>query len=171
MNSIDTKGLRPLPALENQKCFACSPDNPSGLHMRFHADASRLVSWVTLPEHMCGWRHLAHGGVIAAVLDEVMSWAAIYLLKRVILTRSMTVEFKKPVSIGKPLRAEGSVLEQSGPREAVMEGRLYQEDGDVLCARSEGVFALLSPQAAMKLSVVDDQMLMDLTPLLGPSPE
>ena len=171
MDPVDFTGLRPLPALENQNCFACSPVNASGLQMRFHADASRLVSWVTVPKHMCGWRHLAHGGIITAILDEVMSWAAIYLLKRVILTRSMAIEFKKPVPIGTPLRAEGHVLEPRGPKEAVMEGRLYREDGEVLCARSEGVFALLSPQAALKLSVVDEQMLLDLTPLLGPSPE
>ncbi|CAB5082102.1 hypothetical protein D3OALGA1CA_4835 [Olavius algarvensis associated proteobacterium Delta 3] len=170
MNTSNNSGFRELPALENQKCFACSPVNPTGLKMRFHADAGRLVSWVTVPEHMCGWRHLAHGGVIAAILDEVMSWGAIYLLKRVILTRSMAIEFKKPVPIGKSLRAEGSVYEVRGPREAVMEGRLYRADDDVLCARAEGVFALLSPEAAMRLSVVDAQMLADLKPLLGTSP-
>jgi len=166
-----THGFRELPALENQKCFACSPINSSGLQMRFHTDSDRLVSWVTVPEHMCGWRHLAHGGIIAAILDEVMSWAAIYLMKRVILTRSMSIEFRKPVSIGTELRAEGRVYETGSPREAVMEGRLYRTEGDLLCARAEGVFALLSPKAALKLSVVDEQMLADLKPLLDPSPE
>ena len=171
MASLNTSGFRELPALENQKCFACSPVNPAGLQMRFHAGTDRLVSWLTVPEHMCGWRHLAHGGVISAILDEIMSWAAIYLLKRVILTRSMSIEFRKPVSIGTALRAEGLIYEARGPREAVMEGRLYQADNDLLCARAEGVFALLSPGAAMKLSVVDEQMLSDLKPLLDPSPE
>lgn len=148
-----TEHCRPLPTLENNKCFGCSPLNPSGLQMKFFTDEKSLFSEVTIPEHLCGWDRLVHGGVIATILDEIMSWSAITLLKRIILTKSMTIDFIKPVYVGHVVTVEGMVLERQSEREALMEGLLYNAEGK-LCARSQGTFALFTPDAAIRMAIM-----------------
>ena len=145
---------RPLPVLENNKCFGCSPRNPSGLRMKFFTDENSLFSKVTVPDHMCGWDRLVHGGVIATILDEIMSWSAITMLKRIILTKSMTVDFIKPILVGNELGVEGKVLERKSEREALMAGLLYNGAGEI-CAQSQGTFALFTPGAAIRLKIMN----------------
>ena len=146
MHNLDK--YQPLKTLSNHKCFGCSPHNASGLQMKFFTNQKSLVSLVTVPEHLCGWDRLVHGGVIATILDEIMSWSAITMLKRIILTKSMTVDFVKPVYIDHELLAEGKVLEHTSERDAQMAGFLYNAQGE-LCAKSQGSFALFTPEAAI----------------------
>jgi uncharacterized protein (TIGR00369 family) len=105
-----------------------------------------------VPEHLCGWDRLVHGGVISTILDEIMSWTGIYMLKQITMTKSMTVDFIKPVYINNELKAEGQVLEKTGKHEALLEGSLYDEKG-TLCARSQGNFVIFSPAVAKRLGI------------------
>ena len=89
--------FRQLASSASHNCFACSPVNEAGLQMKFFTNKKTVFSRVTIPSHLCGWNNVAHGGVVSTILDEIMSWAAMYLLKRIVLTESMTVEFIKPV--------------------------------------------------------------------------
>jgi hypothetical protein len=50
--------------------------------MDFYYADNAVFSWVSAPEHLCGWNNLLHGGVIATILDEIMSWTAIDILKK-----------------------------------------------------------------------------------------
>ena len=157
-------GIKILPVQDNHMCFACGPANPAGLHMRFAAVGDRVVSNLIVPDHLRGWSNMVHGGVVSTILDEIMSWSAMHFFKSVILTKSMTVEFKKPVHVGQELKAVGTVAEVRNEREAVMAGHLYlQGEGDLL-AVSTGVFALLKPKVAIKLGIVDEQTLQELLP-------
>lgn len=165
--ALKTKGLKPIFNPGNHKCFGCSPKNPYGLKMTFFTDDESVFSRVTVPEHLCGWNNLVHGGVISTLLDEIMSWSAIYLFKKVILTKTMTVDFLKPVFIGERLQLEGRIHERTGEREAVMEGRLLNPSGEI-CARSEAVFALISPRLSRKMGILDEALLKDFEPLIGP---
>ena len=151
----------PLPIQDSHLCFACGPANSAGLKMQFFANQDSVVSWLTVPDHLRGWNTLVHGGVTSTILDEIMSWAAIYLLKKVILTKQMTVEFLRPVTVGSQLRAEGRVRDITKPREAIMEGLLY-DDKETLCARSEGRYALLDPKVAAKFDMMGAESLEDI---------
>jgi uncharacterized protein (TIGR00369 family) len=111
--------------------------------MEFFTDGFSVVSWVTVPENLCGWDNLAHGGVISTILDEIMSWSAIRLLKRLILTKSMSVDFLKPVPIGMELTAVGRVRERVNDREAIVEGEIFNDSGEI-CARASGAVALFT---------------------------
>ena len=122
-----------LPVQDDHNCFACGPANPSGLHMRFYADEDSVVSWLTVPEHLRGWSTLVHGGIISTIL---------------------TVEFIKPIHIGQQLKAEGKILKIVNRKEVLMEGRLSSHDGN-LCASARGSFALLKPNVAERLGIVD----------------
>ncbi len=155
----------PLPNRNDHHCFGCGPLNPSGLRMQFFSDDVTVRSRLTVPDHLGGWDTLVHGGVIATIMDEIMSWAAIYLLKRIILTKSMTVDFITPIRIGEPLQAEGRVLEKANDKEAVMVGTLINDAGRI-CAKSRGTFALLRPDVAKRMKIMDDAALEGFAPLL-----
>ena len=156
---------RPLAGRVNHQCFGCSPLNPSGLQMKFHTNGETVVSWVTVPGHLVGWSELVHGGVLSTILDEIMPWSAIHLIKKITVTKSMTVDFIKPVFVGEELTAEGRVAEYAGKNEVTMEAFIYNPSEE-LCTRSRGTFALLKPKVAQRMRVVDEETLADLKSLL-----
>ncbi len=161
-----TKDYQQLPNSSDHYCFGCSPVNPSGLQMNFFADQDTVFSNVTIPEHLCGWSNIAHGGVLTTILDEIMSWTALHFLKRITMTKSMNIEFIKPVYIRNPLKAEGKVLEITGKHDAVMEGILYNDKG-VACAKSTANFAIFSPKVAKRFGIADDTSLKFFANVFG----
>ncbi len=123
--------------LEPHNCFACGTLNAHGLHLALHAGDGRCWVDTTLDRRFEGWEGIAHGGIISTILDEVMAWAVVeHDLWGV--TARMSLEFKRPVPIGRPIRGEGRVT--SVRRRLVeTEGILTDEDGNVL-ARAEATF-------------------------------
>ena len=155
-----------LPNSTDHHCFGCSPVNPSGLRMKFFANQDTVFSNVTIPDHLCGWSNIAHGGVLTTILDEIMSWAALHFLKRITMTKSMNIEFIKPVYIRNPLKAEGRVKEVTGKHDAVMEGILYNDNGEA-CAKSTANFAIFSPKVAKRFGIADDASLKFFANVFG----
>lgn len=150
--------FKPLPTSASHNCFACSPKNAAGLKMQFFAHEESVFSRVTIPAHLCGWNNVSHGGVISTILDETMGWATMYLLKCISLTQTLTVDFKKPVSIGGLMEVESRIQELKGKREAVVDGVLTDADGKI-CATSTGTFTTFSPAVAKRLKIADDSIL------------
>jgi uncharacterized protein (TIGR00369 family) len=146
-----------LPIRKDNKGFGCGPINHSGLKMEFYANGSSVFSWVTVPDHLCGWDNLVHGGVLSTMLDEIMARAMIHSLKSLGLTKSMTVNFIKPVYVGKEVMVEGRILETKEDREAIIEGVIYDEKGKVL-SKSIGTFMLFSPQAIKRKGISSDEV-------------
>jgi len=136
-------------------CFGCSPANPTGLHLEFFTDGESIYSWVRVPEHLSGWKNLVHGGVISTILDEVMGRSVVYKMKCLPMTKSMTVDFLKPIPIEKELRAEARLVEIKSEREVLAEGHIFNEAGD-LCAKSRATFAFFKPDDGKKLGIKDD---------------
>jgi uncharacterized protein (TIGR00369 family) len=165
-DEMNKDALKLLPGRANDNCFACSPRNSSGLKMVFHLDGQTVVSWLKVPDHLSGWDHIVHGGVIATMLDEIMGWAALHLLNKMTLTKSITVEFLKPVYVGKALRAEGKLLEIRNDREAVMQSALFNHDNE-LCSKATGTFALFTLEAMRKRGLVEEKILAGLEPILS----
>ncbi|MBN2495137.1 MAG: PaaI family thioesterase [Deltaproteobacteria bacterium] len=151
--------LRPLPALPDHLCFACGRANPHGLQMEFLAEEAALVSRLRIPAHMCGWQGVAHGGIVATVLDEVMGKAAIYLLERLILTRYMELRFFKPVRVERPIEARAELELREGEQRAVMRAELRDEQGE-LCASARGDFVMFTPEA-FRARGFDEQLVAD----------
>jgi uncharacterized protein (TIGR00369 family) len=123
--------------LEPHNCFACGTLNVHGLHLALHAGEGRCWVDTALDRRFEGWEGIAHGGIISTILDEVMAWAVVeHDLWGV--TARMTVEFKKPVLIGRPIHGEGRVM--SVRRRVVeTEGLLTDADGNLL-ARAEATY-------------------------------
>jgi uncharacterized protein (TIGR00369 family) len=112
--------------LAPHNCFACGTLNVHGLHLELHAADDRCWVELTLPERFEGWEGIAHGGIVATLLDEVMAWALIdHDLWGV--TARMSIDFKRPVPIGRLIRAEGWVVS--------VRRRLVEAEGVVLDGR------------------------------------
>jgi acyl-coenzyme A thioesterase PaaI-like protein len=80
-------------------CFGCGDDNPIGLHLRFAPDGDGVkAAFVPGPEHQ-GFPNVVHGGIISAVLDEAMAWAAAHAGVWAV-TGEMRVRFRHPLEIG-----------------------------------------------------------------------
>jgi uncharacterized protein (TIGR00369 family) len=91
-------------------CFGCGPKSAIGLHMSFTELADRSVeSRLVLSPAYQGWQGVAHGGIVALVLDEAMAYAAAahgYLG----VTGEMKMRFRDAVPIGEPLVLRGNVV-------------------------------------------------------------
>lgn len=148
-------------------CFGCSQKNPHGLKMRFYTDDTALYSWLNVPTHLCGWDGIVHGGVLSTILDEIMGWSAIYGLRRIVMTKTMTVDFFKPVYIGDKLRVEGRIVEKIGEREVILEGKIYKDDS-ILCAQTKGTFAVFTAKTIARMKIMPTEALKGFAEYLDP---
>jgi acyl-coenzyme A thioesterase PaaI-like protein len=89
-------------------CFACGALNEHGIHLDLHVDGDRCWTELALPDRFQGWDGIAHGGIICTILDEVMAWS-LAATDNWGLTARMSVDFKRPVRLGVPIRGEGWV--------------------------------------------------------------
>ncbi|MBV8689178.1 MAG: PaaI family thioesterase [Candidatus Eremiobacteraeota bacterium] len=95
--------------IDDGNCFACGADNPIGLHLRFQRAGPRSVrSRITLERQFQGWRDVAHGGIVIALLDEAMAHAAGAAGLRGV-TASLSTRFRAPVPLERPLEIFGEV--------------------------------------------------------------
>jgi acyl-coenzyme A thioesterase PaaI-like protein len=88
------------------RCFACGALNEHGIHLDLHVDGDRCWAELALPDRFQGWDGIAHGGIICTILDEVMAWS-LAATDSWGLTARMSVDFKRPVRLGVPIRGEG----------------------------------------------------------------
>lgn len=88
----------------------------------------------------------AHGGSMAALLDEAMGLAA-WLAGYPVLTASMTVSFRAPLPLGSTCLAEAFVERAEG-RRIYVKSKLYSLDGKQCYSEGSALFVILRQQAA-----------------------
>ena len=162
----NSSGYKKLPKSSSHGCFGCSPLNSHGLQMSFFGNETSVRSTIHIPRHLCGWNRLVHGGILSVILDEIMSWSVLHVLKKVVLTKSMKIDFLKPVSISEELLAEGSPVRMVGRNEVLVKGAIYDANKN-LCAEATGNFALLNPRVAKRLGIVDDEGLKGIEKMIA----
>jgi acyl-coenzyme A thioesterase PaaI-like protein len=131
---------------DDGNCFACGPHNPIGMHLEFfRTEGHDARADVTLAAQYQGWRGIAHGGIVMALLDEAMAHAAGFAGHRGV-TASVNVRFRNPVPLEKPIVVRGRV---TWHRRNVLgvEGSILAQDGTVL-AQAEGSFVSRGPLEA-----------------------
>lgn len=83
------------------KCFGCGESNPIGLKLNVRLVGEKTeVQFTPLREHQ-GPPGVAHSGVVAAVLDEVMS-QLVFAQLNLAVTRKMEITYPAP----RPHRAD-----------------------------------------------------------------
>ena len=143
--------VRPLTNAEwgfESNCFVCEPANPSGLGIPFfHDDETGAVTadFQLGPAHS-GAPHYVHGGVLLAILDEAMAWAAIAVAGRFAVVQSTATTFDRPVRVDEPYRVEATV---QGHTDAAVTARAHIADAaDRRCAEARARLVVLSTATA-----------------------
>jgi len=139
--SVDLDGIRiggRRIVLTPHNCFACGTLNVHGLQLDLHAGGDRCWTELTLANRFEGWEGIAHGGIVCTILDEVMAWA---LVDHDVwgVTARMSVEFRRPVPIGRPIRGEGRVVDVRR-RVVTAEGVILDATDGTVLARSEATY-------------------------------
>ncbi|HET7677347.1 MAG TPA: PaaI family thioesterase [Candidatus Limnocylindrales bacterium] len=93
-------------AVEPHHCYVCGELNACGLRLPIHLEGERAWAEVALRQEQEGWRGVAHGGILCALLDEVMNWA-LFRHDAWGVTVDLRTRFRRPVPIGRHVRAEG----------------------------------------------------------------
>ncbi|HUU40534.1 MAG TPA: PaaI family thioesterase [Desulfatiglandales bacterium] len=143
-----------IPKLKGYNCFACGTANPIGLNLNFYRRGEYICSDVTLGKNYEGWENMAHGGIASTLLDEIMSWTVMYFKRSFIVTRSMTIKYRRPVPLYRQLTVKGRINKGGNNRLCKAEGLIQENDKDIL-VRAEATFAILSDN---ELSMVPDTL-------------
>ena len=115
---------------EFEKCYGCGQDNPIGLKMKIEQDGKTTRSEFTADKLHQGWAGVVHGGVITALLDEVMSYAALYEQMKTV-TAKIEVRMKRPIHTGEPLSVAARIVRRT--RKLVQaRGTISLKDGTLL---------------------------------------
>ncbi len=122
-------------------CFICGARNPIGLRIKpqVDADAKAATFKLVLPDTYQGWQGLAHGGIIASLLDEVSAYAAMSIAEPIV-TAQLNVRYAKPVPVGELLTLQGRVTAQKG-RSIMTEAELHH--GQEIKAFAEGRLVII----------------------------
>lgn len=117
----------------SRDCFVCGLANQFGLQLRFQLTGpGEVTSTYSVPEQYQGFPGVVHGGIVAAMLDEVCARAHMGVdPPRFMYTARLDVRYRKNVPVGRPLRIVGTAL-KSRLHTATSSGVIYGPDGDVL---------------------------------------
>ena len=89
-------------------CFGCGPLNLDGLRLSFRPGPDGSVAEFEVPERFQSWSGMAHGGVVALMLDEAVGWAA-WHAGHPGLTGRLQVSYRRPLRLGESVRVVGNV--------------------------------------------------------------
>jgi acyl-coenzyme A thioesterase PaaI-like protein len=130
------------------RCFACSPDHATGLHMRFHVEGEEVVTLFTPKQEHEGAPGVMHGGLVTTVADEVACWALIALRGKFGFTGTMNSRFPRPVRVGEQVEGRAKITRDS-VRMMHVDVRLLQEQA--VCFSSTMSFVILDQVGAEKM--------------------
>lgn len=99
--------------LKYSNCFVCGDKNKHGLKARFFSDGNRVTAEVVASRELEGYRGIYHGGIISALLDEVMI-KAILAQEKYAVTAELTIRFVTPVKVGDTIRLSGRIVRSKG---------------------------------------------------------
>jgi uncharacterized protein (TIGR00369 family) len=102
--------------------------------MSFYDDGISMVKSIVQPaDHFQGYPGVLHGGVAAAILDEVVGRSMMAGdHHHFMMTVNMTVQYRHPIPMGDELTVVGQVLKLKG-RIGKAEGKIMLPDGTVAC--------------------------------------
>jgi uncharacterized protein (TIGR00369 family) len=135
-------------------CFVCGKDNHAGLKTRFFLEDGVVKARFSPQEHHCGYINVVHGGVIVALMDEAMGWAAAHRLGRMCYTAELTIRYLHPVPADHEILVTTEVV-RAGRRLAEVRA-VAEDDTGKEHVRCEGRFIPFSEEETLK---VDDMLL------------
>lgn len=119
-------------------CFACGPDNPIGLRIRFALAGGICTGEFTADRNHVGYENTVHGGIIFSALDDVMA-NVLYLQDIKAHTARCEIRYRKALEVGQPVRLRGWI-ESERKRLILLRGEARLAGDDSLVADCEASF-------------------------------
>lgn len=115
-------------------CFVCERSNAHGLQIPFAHDEDRdaVIADFAVGADFSGAPAYVHGGVLSAVLDEAMAWAAIAVGGAFALTSELSIRFLRPARIGRTYHVEATLIDTTAQQ--IHAQALLTDDRDRICA-------------------------------------
>lgn len=124
---------------EAAHCWVCGPENSHGLQIPLTVEGDSVRTTFTPRPFHQGYSGVTHGGLIGAVLDDVMA-NCFYLRGETAYTVKMEVRFRNPCPTGRPFHVEAHIVERKGKfATAHATARL---DDDTVVAEATGTFSV-----------------------------
>ena len=142
----------------SRMCFICGLENPVGLHLHiYETDPGVVETTYTAPDHFQGYPGVLHGGIVAAILDEITARAHMgsdVSNPRFMFTAKLEVKYRQNVPTGKVLKIIGKAGKTKA-RSAEAWAGIYDVETDELLA--EGTTLLIDvPQEQFDSSRFDE---------------
>jgi len=139
----------PYVGREGYHCFACCPDNPGGLRMRFSADGDEVVCRWQPRAELEGYTGVLHGGVQTTLMDEIASWWVFVNRGTAGATSHLEVDFRRPV-----LTERGEITLRATLADAednLVTVRVALRDGNgTLCSEGRVTYFTYPPELARR---------------------
>lgn len=130
-------------------CFGCSQKNPIGLKLQFEEiEESLHASWHPEKEYQ-GYVNILHGGIIAALLDEIGAWCVSVKVGTAGVTSEMTTKYLAPVYINKGTITLKASIAVKTEKKAVINCYLYDGQSK-LCAEAVASYFIYPPEIAVR---------------------
>ncbi len=123
-------------------CVVSGPANPMGVAITAHREGDEAVATVALGAAFEGAPGRAHGGIVAAVFDDVLGFV-LSMLETPAFTGRLSVSYLAPTPLGRPLEFRARLVQRHG-RKITIEGEA--RDGETCFARAEGLFISIPPE-------------------------
>ena len=125
-------------------CFGCGGANDDGMKLTFVQDNEkrRIIGRFVLGERYQGGGGMAHGGIIATLLDEAMGKVCRFRDVRAV-TAQLNVQYLKPVSVRDEIIVEGWKESEKKGRNLFHVGEIRNAAGEVL-ARGQARFVIIN---------------------------
>lgn len=127
-------------------CFVCGNGNLVGLDLDFYQNGDYIEVEFVPSVWQTGYPDMVHNGIVAALLDEAMGWAASLRSGTLCMTAELSVRFLQGLLIGTPCKVRAYCERQQGGV-WLTRGEVLDTAGQV-CARAEGSYSPLPEHQA-----------------------
>ncbi|NLA23421.1 MAG: PaaI family thioesterase [Bacteroidales bacterium] len=126
----------PFTKSHNFNCFGCAPHNEFGMQLEFSLKGDEVISEWEVPQHFEGWVGVLHGGIIAALIDEIAGWYVFSVLGVAGMTTNLNIRYLKPIETRKGKIKIVARLKQQKRQLQFIEVEVF-DSGKQLAAKAE----------------------------------
>ncbi|QNP68327.1 hypothetical protein IAG44_01800 [Streptomyces roseirectus] len=101
-------------------CYGCGSGNDRGLGLRMTWQDGDAAGEHTVPAHAAGAPDIAHGGYLAALVDEALALIGMAAADNPTMTVHVEIDYLHPTPVERPLHLRGGVERTSGRRLTVV---------------------------------------------------
>jgi acyl-coenzyme A thioesterase PaaI-like protein len=143
------KIINPYVGMAGYNCFACSPDNPIGLHLSFYEDGDDIVCHWKPNDNYTSWINTLHGGIQALLLDEICGWVVARKVKTGGVTTNMDLRYRHPVTTdGQKIEVRARIRERKRNL-IVIDATLADGDGQI-CTEATCTYFTFSVERSIR---------------------